>query len=221
VHVGTLRFTEGAVITQPVLYTSDREVLVDGGTQITGELTRIPPHHPSVQDRIMLSLLWAIFRFAWAFVLGMFLLRVAPDLVLRTSEVVRRRPFPSLGWGFLGIFAIPILIAVLLITVVAIPLALVLLGGFLLALYASQIVLAMLVGRIIAPHEWRSMERLRHAVGVLACGLAVVVIVRSLPIPGWTFITSAAIAMVGIGALIMQILGRDRERPAEPSQVRA
>jgi hypothetical protein len=209
VHVGTLRFVDGARVTQPVNYTSDREVLVDGGTFVTAEMTRLEPDHPTLGERILSSAVWAVFRFLWAFALGLFLLRVAPQLLHRTADIVRRRPFPSLGWGFIGIIGIPLTIVFLMVSVIGLPVALVVLVGFVLALYASQIVLALIIGRSIAPQAWRESARLKHAAGVLALGLFVVVVVRALPIPGWYFITGAATAMIAIGALLIQIFKRD------------
>lgn len=209
VHVGNLRFTEGARVTQPVRYTSEREVLVDGGTFVTGELTRVEPDHPTLGERILSEAVWAVFRYVWALALGVFLLRVAPRLVRRSAEIIRQRPFSALGWGVLGIIGVPLAIVALMITVVGLPVALVVLAGFILALYASQIVVAMIVGQYLAPRAWRTSERFGHSVGVLAIGLFVIVVVRSLPISGWGFVTGATIALAAIGALAMQIVRRD------------
>lgn len=209
VRVGTLRFVDGAVVTQPVEYTSDREVLVDGGTTITGTLTRVEPDHPTTGERFAESALWAVFRYMWALALGAFLLRVAPRLVVRSANIVRSRPFPALGWGFLGMLGVPLVVGFLFVTVIGIPVAMVLLACFILALYASQIVIGMIVGTAVAPRNWRGSDQLRHAVGTLAFGLAIVVAVRSLPIDGWSLLTGLSIAMIVLGSLLMQLFRRD------------
>lgn len=214
VSVGNLRFTNGAVIAQPVDYTSDHEVLVDGGTTITGALTRVTPAHQSLEERLGVALAWALFRFVWAAALGAFLLRVAPGLLQGTATALRRRPFSSLGWGVLVLFLAPAAAFGLMLSVIGLPVGLVVLAGFLLALYASQLVLAVALGRAIAPARWRAEEGFWAAWKVLIVGLVVVVLARSLPITGWSVFSSLIVAILGLGALFVHWFRRDA--PLDP-----
>lgn len=204
---GTLRFVEGASITAPVTYTSDHEVLVDGGTTITASLSRTEPDHPTFAERMTTSLIWATFRYLWALALGLFLLRIAPIRLQEVSATLRARPLGSLGWGLLALLATPLVIIFLMITVVGLPVAIVVLAGYLLALYASQIIVGLVVGQAIAPSSWRAIDHPRTG-RMLALGLLLVVLVRSLPIDGWYSIVALLTAIVALGALVIHLFGR-------------
>ena len=203
VNVGNLRFTSGAMITRPVAYTSDHEVLVDGGTFVSGALTRTRPHHQSFQERLGVALVFALLHFLWAAALGAFLLRVAPGVLRGATNALRLRPLPALGWGALALALTPIAGVALLFTVVGIPVGVVVLAGYLLAVYASQIVLAMLVGDVIAPRRWRTASGFRAAWKSMTFGLVVVVLARALPVPGWYAFSSLVVATLALGALFM------------------
>jgi cytoskeletal protein CcmA (bactofilin family) len=203
VDVGSLRFTNGALISQPVAYTSDHEVLIDGGTTVTGALTRATPAHQSVQERMGYALVFAFLHFVWAAALGAFLLKVAPELVNGAAAALRRRPLPALGWGLLALVLTPMLAVGMLFTLVGIPVGLVVLAGYVLAVYASQIVLAVIVGGAIAPARWRGKTSFGATWKAMSFGLVVVVLARSIPIPGWYAFSSTVVAMLALGALFM------------------
>jgi cytoskeletal protein CcmA (bactofilin family) len=203
VTVGSLRFTNGAVISQPVAYTSDHEVLIDGGTTVTGALTHATPAHQSVQERMGYALVFAFLHFVWAAALGAFLLKVAPQLVNGAATALRQRPLPALGWGLLALVLTPMLAVGLLFTLVGIPVGLVVLAGYILAVYASQIVLAVIVGGAIAPARWRGKTNFGAAWKAMSFGLVVVVLARSIPIPGWYAFSSTVVAMLALGALFI------------------
>ena len=150
VRVERLRFVRTAVVASPIRYTSDREYLLQRDALVTGVATRVEPDHPSLEDRIGRTIIFVVFRFIWAFGLGLFLLRVAPDFLDRTARTLRVRPVGSLGYGLLAALAGPLAIMFALITVIGLPVALVMLALFILALYASQIIVALVIGNLLA-----------------------------------------------------------------------
>jgi hypothetical protein len=216
VRVETLRFTHGAVITEPVAYTSDHEMLVDGGTFITADIQRLTPDHPTVGEVVANSLLFALFRFAWAFALGLLLLRTMPSVVIGVADTLRLAPGRSVGWGLLSLVATPLAAVVLAVTVVALPIALVVLALYVFALYASQIVVGYLIGRALLPGAWRSAMTPSTQRRTLALGLAVLAIVRSLPLSGWYGVVSFATAVIALGAVTIYFF---RERPVAETPI--
>lgn len=215
IRVDTLRFAPGAIITKPVTYTSDHEMLVDGGTTITADVRRITPDHPSPGQVIANSLLFALFRFAWAFALGLLLLRTMPNVVVGVADTLRMAPGRSVGWGLLALVTTPLAAVVLAVTVVALPVAIVVLALYVFALYASQIVVGYLLGRAIAPRGWRDAVTPAMHRRILALGLAILAIVRSLPLSGWYGVVSFATAVIALGAIAIYFF---RRRPAaEPT----
>jgi cytoskeletal protein CcmA (bactofilin family) len=213
VRVGRLSFAGGALVTQPVEYTSDHELRTEPGTSIGSDVRHIEPNNASIVETIEESLLWAIFRFAWAFALGLFLLWIAPDQLRDVCATLTARPLRSLAFGALALVGVPLAILLLLVTVVGIPVALLVLAAFVVALYASQIVVGLAIGQAITPARWRRGYR-GGAATMLAIGLAIVVVVRSLPIPSWYPVIALVTAAIALGALALSIVrgpaGRDR-----------
>lgn len=211
IRVNSLRFMPGAVVSEPFAYTSDHEMLVDGGTSITGAVTRTPPDHRTPGETIARSLLFALFRFGWALATGWLLLRVMPDAVIGISETLRLAPARSLLWGLLTLFAAPIAAFVVAITVIGIPIALIMLACYVFALYASQIVVGMVIGMAIGRSRWKNDDGSPAYLRMLAAGLAIIVLVRSIPLDGWYPVASVATATIALGAIIIFYF---RPRPA-------
>ncbi len=159
-------------------------------------------------------------HFVVLLIIGGLLLWLMPRVIRGPAEELRTRPLLSLGTGFLALIGfIVFVIALLLVAIVfAIVLGLVQLGalaavvivGALLTLFATtflfwiavaflaDIVVGYALARLVAPvgpagaNPWREL-------GLLAAGLAVVVIVTSLPIVGG--IAKLLVILFGLGAL--------------------
>jgi hypothetical protein len=209
VRAGTLRFAHGAVINQPVRYVSDYEVLIDTGTSISAEMTRVEPDHPSFSERAERTVLFIVLRYFWALSLGLFLLRVAAHQLTDAGDALRNHPWGALWRGALALVGVPVAILALLVTVIGLPVALLVLVVFLFAMYASQIVVGIVVGRELtaALARGRRTASLRQS---LALGLLIVVVVRSLPIPNWYVFSSIVTAIAALGAIVLVAMQRPR-----------
>ncbi|HUG14564.1 MAG TPA: hypothetical protein VMM78_06035 [Thermomicrobiales bacterium] len=218
IRVNTLRFTPGADVREPFTYTSDHEMLVDGGTSITAQVTRITPDHPSFGETIARSLLFAVFRFGWAFATGWLLLRVIPETVIGISDTLRLAPARSLLWGLAALFGIPVVALVVAITVIGIPIAIVTLVLYVFVLYASQIVVGMVIGMALSRSRWKCGDGSPAYLRMLAAGLAIIVLIRSLPLDGWYPLVSFVTATIALGAIVVYFF---RPRPEEPAELSA
>jgi hypothetical protein len=127
------------------------------------------------------------------------------------AVAMRRRALASLGWGLLAIVGLPLLVVSLVL--VALPVALVLTAGLVIVLYASQLALALVVGRVVARPSWIAGTRFRDGVKILALGLAIVVLARSVPVPGWAGFSGAIIAVMALGALVIYLFRRPTLTP--------
>ena len=216
-RVGTLRLLEGAAIGGDLRYTSDHELLADAGVALPADIQRITPEHPSFAEQIGRALVYAALRYGFALPFGAFLIALAPTFAQRSSETLRRRPLASLGWGALTAVAVPLALAVLTLTVVGLPIAVMLGVAFLVALYASQLIVALVIGALIAPLRWQQRGTRARLTRQLALGLLPVVLVRSIPFGDWTIVSSAAVAVVALGALSMAFVGARRGDIALPA----
>jgi hypothetical protein len=123
----------------------------------------------------------------------------------RTEGVVtamRRDPWSSLGWGALLLVAVPVAIVVVGVTIIGIPLALIILALYILALYLSQVLVGLVLGQCMLGRPVEGQSR-AAMVGALALGLAVLVALRSIPLPYvWAAVWVITI-LFGVGALIL------------------
>jgi len=216
-RVGTLRLLEGAAIGGDLRYTSDHELLADAGVTLPANIQRTTPEHPSFAERIGTALVYAALRYGFALPFGAFLIALAPTFAQRSSETLRRRPLASLGWGALTAVAAPLALAALTLTVVGLPIAVMLSVALLVALYASQLIVALVIGALIAPLRWQQRRTRSRLTRQLALGLLPVVLVRSIPFGDWTIVSSAAVAVFALGALSMAFVEARRGAVTVPA----
>ena len=190
---------------------------------------------PTLADRV----LDALRRYVSILVVGLLLLWLLPRLLRGAADSARNRPLPSLGVGVLGFIGVIVgLVLLLLVTIlVAVVLGLLslgsltgitLFGGFLVAAivvflfvlaiaFVAQAVVGLALGRLVLRGEGRSFP---SAIGALALGVLVVVLVAAIPfVGGWI---EALLVLLGLGALLLVARpGRRREAAAvaEPRSV--
>jgi cytoskeletal protein CcmA (bactofilin family) len=143
-------------------------------------------------------------------VLNLIGLYVAPTWFSRVAETLRTRPLLSLLAGAFVLIAIPIAIAILLITVIGIPLAVILTAAYVIALILSAAFVSYRIGLWVFDRlhrtgvsRWSAM-----VVGALLVSLGV-----SLPFVGW--LVALAVVLTGAGALAVD--WRDRRLRMQPA----
>lgn len=216
VHTERLRLINGAQTLGALTYTSDRDIHIDGASSAAQPPERLDPDHPTLSERAAISSVWAILRAGWGLVFGLVLLNVAPQLVRGSAHQVQARPLGSVGYGLLALLAIPLTIALLLITIVGIPVALFGSVLFFTALYASQAIVGYALGTLALQHTRSLLTRRRPRHNppplptnrdglALAIGVLSLAILRSLPIELWYPFVAGMTAIVGLGALSIQV----------------
>jgi cytoskeletal protein CcmA (bactofilin family) len=137
-------------------------------------------------------------------------LYVAPTWFSRVAETLRTRPLSSLLAGVVVLIAVPIVIAILLITVIGIPLAVILTAAYVIALVLSAAFVSYRIGLWVFDRlhrtgvsRWAAM-----LVGALLVSLAI-----SLPMVGG--LIALAVVLIGAGALAVE--WRDRRLRMQPA----
>jgi len=153
--VGSLRITSKASVDGNLTYWSTEDASIDPAASISGEVVKhfIDQVKPSPAKtlgilagiNIFLTLISAISTL----VLGLLLIKLFPGYTQSVVNKLRKRPWASLGFGFLGVIVIPVVFVLLLITVVGIPLALILAGSYLITLFIVRIFAMRLIGQLI------------------------------------------------------------------------
>lgn len=140
-------------------------------------------------------------------IVGIILILAWPKLGGQVLAQWRERTGAALGWGALGLFATPVVMVLCAITIIGLPLAVVLLLAYLLALLVGY------VSGLVALGQW-ALARFAptHAAAVawqiLALALAVVVIGILRRIPGVGVLVWPIVVMIGLGALFLEIKRR-------------
>jgi cytoskeletal protein CcmA (bactofilin family) len=201
--VGTLRVTSKAEINGNVDYWSGKEASIAEGARIGGKIMRrVPPEgrelFPGLASAALAAWAMLVFiSFVSTLVLGLLSARFLPGFHDSAVANLRERPWPSLGIGFVTVVVAPVVCALLFATIVAIPLALILLAAFFILLYWSRIFAISRIGDTI-------LRRFRPAPGrtsAFVLGLFVYYLLAIIPVLGWIVILLAV--LFGLGAELL------------------
>ena len=119
----------------------------------------------------------------------------------------------KVGWGLVIFLAFPILIVILLITVIGIPLALILIGLYLVFLYAAPIFVGLAIGqylfKLILP-----AKKIGPALWLIV-GLAIFTAVTWIPMIGWLLSLAGTVWFLG-GIILRKIESMKESRLVVP-----
>jgi hypothetical protein len=139
-------------------------------------------------------------RFALLFLLGLFLLGLAPGRVRTVQAQIAAAPLRALANGFLGAIGGSVFALVLAITIIGIPAAIVVALALASATYAGLAASAAVVGGILPVAALRDRPVLQLAAGVL-----VLFVASRVPIVG-PLLTMGA-TLIGLGAVVLTRAG--------------
>lgn len=207
VGVGALRLTSKAVVNGNLIYWSEDDAIIDQTAQVTGEIKRqTPPMREGDVGKDGAKFLGIIAVFALAvkivnlvswFLIGLLTLHFLPKLFDTSIKTLKDKPWPSLGIGFLTLVIVPILGIGVMLFVVGIPIGLILMGLWLIAIYLARIPVVYFIG------EWAMQRfgRKPHQVWTLILGLVIYGVVTILPIIGG--LVGLFATLFGLGAWIL------------------
>lgn len=203
VEVNQLAVGAGARLGGDLRYQSASEASIAPAAQIAGQRVRTDP--PLEERRQPGPLDWLPgFLLGWLMplVLGGILVLLWPLASVHLADELVRQPWMSLVIGMIVLVVVPFMVLALLITVLGIPAALALLAVYLIALYLSQAVTALTVGRTLitlARHQWTASRG--WLLAALALGLLLIALLQALPVPALGFMTGFFSLLFGLGAL--------------------
>jgi hypothetical protein len=205
---GNLDITNTAIITGPVTVTGKQAASVASGAEVTGGVTHESLNPWGADQGPVQAASGGLLRTLWMLVTGGLIVLVAP----RVSQALGRngqRIIPALPIGLLSLIVLPIIAIALMATVVGFPAGLMVLTLFGLALYITQAVAGMAIGRFILPRSWNDGSR-GFLLLTMTIGILIIALFRFLPVP-WVWAgVSAIVTMWGLGAILMLVpqLGR-------------
>jgi hypothetical protein len=194
-----------------------KELRVEAGARVGGNLTyRVPTGHvhidPAARIAGKITALpmpsgWGAGRFFWTiFVLGFLLagivlVALAPSLAANTSILAHERPAYSIGIGLLWLIVLSIAIAILAITLIGIPLAILTAAACFVLYCLGKVVSAVWVGRLVLG----SRARLGRGamIGSFVLGAIILILIKWIPVLGTLVVF--LVSLLGFGALLLTI----------------
>ena len=196
---------ETATIGDDFNYQSQTDANIHVNAQVGGVIDRTNSSPWNGVDDGALAPFGQMLRLVWSLVAGAVLIALAPRIFYRVADHAANVAGAGI-WGTLGLVLIPIftllaLMSVLLLAVVLLALVLVPV-----ALYLSQVVVGITVGRAILPRKWRDGSR-GFLLFALVLGTIIIGALRMAPVPFLDVIVVVLVTVWGFGAILM--LARD------------
>jgi len=215
-EVESLTILSTANIGGDLSYTSEEEADIRSGAQVTGATTHTIPEVKEDEAKgfpfiLFTSALSKLISFLMAFVTGVVIIFLAPKKLTSITDAIGTRPGPSAGWGAMILFLTPIAALIVCLTIIGIPLGLIALVLYGVALYLAQIPVGLFIGRWIIG-RFRDVESKAIIVGALAVGLAILKLLSLIPYFG--FVVGFVVVLFGLGAVV----AAERKRRAETKE---
>lgn len=198
----SVRLASNAVVEKHFRYWSGSDASIDEQATVFGRIVRkeIPESLAAWSVEGVLAALWlslALVNFTSTLILGLFLIHVSPAHADRIGSIIVQRPAASFIWGAVACVMTPILAALLMMTVVGIPLASLLLALYLMSLYVARIYVMVWAGHLLLAWSGKPI----HPGWAFVSGLVLYTVLGLVPIVG-AFV-SLSTFLFGMGAAVL------------------
>ena len=214
IGVGDLTITEDASIGGDLTYRSDQMAEIAGGADIGGDVNHEMVGEADTETGFSIgSFVPSIIGLIMTAVYGTVLLLVFPRLTVAASNQLLENTIMSIGMGIVFLIVVPIVSVLVMITVIGIPLGLIALLLYGIALFSAQVFVGMTLGRLILSFFSDGNRRMIQFLGLLL-GLLILYGVSFIPYVGpWA---PLIVIILGLGGLMLAI-GRLRHDQARGS----
>ncbi|MFA5400266.1 MAG: polymer-forming cytoskeletal protein [Dehalococcoidia bacterium] len=221
VECDTLELQPSASIAGDLTYKSKKDAVQAEGARIAGKIDHIipPPPESSTTGQsagqvaglaasgiviffVILLILIALFKYVAALLTGIVFILLAHRHLSALIETLKSKPWPCLGYGALFFVLVPIAIVVAFMLIIAIPLGLIGLAVWVLAVYLASIFIALFIGKWML-RQSADNTAIGPSIGALALGLLVFYIISVIPFIGC--LSDLAAVLFGLGAFILFI----------------
>jgi cytoskeletal protein CcmA (bactofilin family) len=199
--VDRLTIESTAVIQGDLVYTSEREAIIQNGARIVGTTTHILGSWPDF-DLSEFALWGKLIAFFMTLVTGIVIVLFAPRRAKAVAESIRINPLRTLGWGALIFFVAPVALAILFITIIGIPLSTIGTVAYIIVIYLSQVAVGLFIGYWILGHFYR-IESRGMLISAFVIGFTLLILISLIPFIGW--VLWPVTAVFGIGAIVTSV----------------
>jgi hypothetical protein len=213
VQVTNLTIESTADIQGNLVYNSKNEVEIITGAHIGGTTTHnIPAATKQPVIPTAVKVWFRVVCFIMTLVTGGLIILLAPKRATAVAASIKRKPWLSLGWGALIFCATPIAALIVCITVIGIPVGIIGIMFYLIALYLSQVAVGLFLGYWILGFATKVNSR-GMLLAAFALGFVILTLVSLIPYFGSLVCFAAALFGLGAMALSQKML-----RTMEPAR---
>ena len=202
--------TPDARIGGDLLYAGTAKPEIPEGAVISGQVRELDVKLPELGDRE--SWIWFGIAAAVVFVLAVMFLGavyqlVIPNVLSRAAVTAQEQPWSSLGRGVVVFLVTPAIAALLLATIIGIPLAMVIIAIFFVLLTLAFVSVAYCIGLFLRGRLGRQATLPSWAGRIMwtALGVLILMLVGAIPLIGFVLALLAVVA--GLGGLVGQVRG--------------
>ena len=188
-----------AVIGGRVNYKSSQDLIIKDGARVAGAVKRSDSkkRESSTANHVLGLIGSLLFSVISALLVGLLIIRLWGDRVKKVTDRMVTNATSQIGIGLIKVISVPVIALLLAITIVGIPLSLIILSVYFIALYAAKIIVGILVGRKVIEKYWTAKKN--SLVWALVVGITILKVVSFIPLFGW--ITCFIATLWGIGAM--------------------
>jgi len=209
IEADRIALAPGARIGGDLLYTSQSKPEVPDGAIIAGQVRQVESQMPFAKGLPERWIWYGVFA-AIGIVLAILLLGAAlqlamPGLLSDAAATVQAKPWSTLGRGLVLALVVPVAIALLMATVIGIPIGMVTAAGFVVLVALAFVAIAYCIGLYVRVLFRRQGVPTGSGPRILwtSLGIFILLIIGLIPFVGWAIGLLAMIA--GLGAVISQL----------------
>lgn len=209
----TLRLGPDARIGGRIVYRSRDEIVVASGAQVAGGISKSTRNRDWRRFAEGASIVGSITVSLGMVLLGAVLVLGMPRFSREAGLAILQKPWQVLGLGCAMLIGVPVVLAVLLVTIVGIPLALLLAFAYGAILMLGYLIAAIFVGDFVLERvDKAKLESVWWRALFMLLAIVAIAIVRQVPVAGW--LAWWALFLAGIGAFTMRSWQGFRNDPA-------
>ncbi|HYD42764.1 MAG TPA: hypothetical protein VEB43_18180 [Anaeromyxobacter sp.] len=212
-----LELVPGARFGGDLVYASPAPVALPEGVTVAGRVVHRPLEGSGGGAGGAAAVLGVVWTLGLALA-AVILLVAFPRLTVAAARLVPSSPGRVLLTGAIAVSAVPIVTVAVLLTGVGAPLALAVLGIWLVALFAGWLVAAVFLADVAARRLLKREPGLGARAGLAALAAVVLALVGAIPLLGWLVALSAL--LFGTGALLLALGRALRAGPAQVATAR-
>ncbi|MDP3836611.1 MAG: polymer-forming cytoskeletal protein [bacterium] len=195
-----------ATINGNLTYGEGTNINIQDGASVAGEVN--PVKQESKSGSKAMNKLWSIiYSIFAAIVIGLVIIKPGRKIALGMNNIIRQQPGMVFVWGLLTFLVVPMGALILIFTIIGAPLAIILLGLWLMMLWIGKIITAIFVGQTLVARFSRGEENSKTLTVGLMIGVIILWLLFAIPFVGW--LISLAATCLGTGALILLFTSRN------------